>query len=222
MKDASGQSTLAPRALASRQRQQQERQARVGILRNPNSPPVPPPRRARLMGKWTHLRSSRRPPATKTAATETTATQTTATQTTAAVAEAPAPQAGGLAGTAHGAPVSSGAGINGDAAIDMAALAAILDQPEPELPRRTPYAARFRGIAATPDAAVAPPRGATDDNAANDGSEGRAAPDDDHAIDALPEPATGTRRVSFRWRRWAGSLVALGLAGTIIAVSGLN
>ncbi|MFN4100349.1 MAG: hypothetical protein ACK4GT_11280 [Pararhodobacter sp.] len=39
----------------------QERQARVGILRNPASPPRPPARRAPLMGRWLDLRSSRRP-----------------------------------------------------------------------------------------------------------------------------------------------------------------
>jgi len=38
-----------------------ERQARVGILRNPNAPPRPPPRKAALMGKWPRLRSGRRP-----------------------------------------------------------------------------------------------------------------------------------------------------------------
>ena len=46
----------------SRRRLRQERQSRVGILRNPNTPPLPPPRRAPLMGKWMRLRSSRRPP----------------------------------------------------------------------------------------------------------------------------------------------------------------
>lgn len=35
-------------------------QQRVGILRNPNRAPLPPPRRATLMGKWPRLQSSRR------------------------------------------------------------------------------------------------------------------------------------------------------------------
>ncbi|KPQ06920.1 MAG: hypothetical protein HLUCCA12_08085 [Rhodobacteraceae bacterium HLUCCA12] len=39
-----------------------KRQARVGLLRNPNAPPRPPARKARLMGKWPELRSSRRHP----------------------------------------------------------------------------------------------------------------------------------------------------------------
>ena len=39
-----------------------DRQARVGILRNPNAPPRPPPRRASLTGRWPLLRSKRRPP----------------------------------------------------------------------------------------------------------------------------------------------------------------
>lgn len=46
---------------SARRAQRQERQARVGILRNPNRPPQPPPRKAALMGKWPRLRSSRRP-----------------------------------------------------------------------------------------------------------------------------------------------------------------
>jgi hypothetical protein len=51
----------APSGVGARARLRQERQARVGILRNPNHPPAPPPRRALLMGKWPNLRSSRRP-----------------------------------------------------------------------------------------------------------------------------------------------------------------
>lgn len=39
------------------------RQARVGILRNTNEPPRPPPRKASLTGRWLSLRSSRRPAA---------------------------------------------------------------------------------------------------------------------------------------------------------------
>jgi hypothetical protein len=50
-----------PARAGVRARLRQERQARVGILRNPNHPPVPPLRRAPLMGKWPNLRSSRRP-----------------------------------------------------------------------------------------------------------------------------------------------------------------
>lgn len=46
---------------SARRAQRQERQARVGILRNPNRPPLPPARKAALMGKWPRLRSSRRP-----------------------------------------------------------------------------------------------------------------------------------------------------------------
>lgn len=41
--------------------QRASRQARVGILRNPNAPRVPPPHRPPLSGKWMRLRSSRRP-----------------------------------------------------------------------------------------------------------------------------------------------------------------
>ena len=49
--------------LAARRARMLARQARVGILRNPNSPPRPPQRKARLTGKWTNLQSSRRPQA---------------------------------------------------------------------------------------------------------------------------------------------------------------
>ncbi len=47
-------------SVTSRRFERGERQARVGLLRNPNRPPRPPPRRAPLMGKWLDLRSSRR------------------------------------------------------------------------------------------------------------------------------------------------------------------
>lgn len=46
----------------TRRVQRQERQARVGILRNPNRVPGPPAHRPPLIGKWLPLRSSRRPP----------------------------------------------------------------------------------------------------------------------------------------------------------------
>lgn len=49
--------------VAARRARQMARAARVGILRNPNSPPLPPQRKARLMGKWPGLQSSRRPAA---------------------------------------------------------------------------------------------------------------------------------------------------------------
>jgi len=52
-----------PSSPFARRAQRLERQARVGILRNPNHPPRPPLRKAALMGKWPHLRSTRRPKA---------------------------------------------------------------------------------------------------------------------------------------------------------------
>jgi hypothetical protein len=51
-----------PSEQIQRRADQMARQARVGILRNPNAPPRIPPRRAQLMGRWADLRSSRRPP----------------------------------------------------------------------------------------------------------------------------------------------------------------
>jgi hypothetical protein len=49
-------------AAAALQRQRRrERQARVGLLRNPNGKPAPPPRRPPLIGRHLSLRSSRRP-----------------------------------------------------------------------------------------------------------------------------------------------------------------
>ncbi|WP_417597632.1 hypothetical protein [Pararhodobacter oceanensis] len=53
-------STPTPTAAMSRRKLRLDRQARVGLLRNPNQPPKPPLRRASLMGKWLNLRSSRR------------------------------------------------------------------------------------------------------------------------------------------------------------------
>jgi hypothetical protein len=44
----------------SRQQMRLDRQARVGILRNPKEPPRLPPRKAVLTGKWLDLRSRRR------------------------------------------------------------------------------------------------------------------------------------------------------------------
>ncbi|MEZ5750511.1 MAG: hypothetical protein R3D60_00630 [Paracoccaceae bacterium] len=51
-----------PTAAERRQQLQTTRQARVGILRNPKTPPVPPVRRVALTGRFPSLRSSRRPP----------------------------------------------------------------------------------------------------------------------------------------------------------------
>ncbi|MFN3953907.1 MAG: hypothetical protein ACK4LQ_05585 [Pararhodobacter sp.] len=59
MSDTNQAPSQAP--ASARRAQRQERQARVGILRNPNRPPLPPARKAALMGKWPRLRSSRRP-----------------------------------------------------------------------------------------------------------------------------------------------------------------
>lgn len=53
----------SPAAAAARRDRALERQARVGILRNPNNPPLPPQRKARLTGKWPNLQSTRRPQA---------------------------------------------------------------------------------------------------------------------------------------------------------------
>jgi len=47
--------------LSTRRARRAERQARVGLLRNPNTPPEPPRRKARLMGKWPSLQTTRRP-----------------------------------------------------------------------------------------------------------------------------------------------------------------
>lgn len=49
--------------VAARRARQMARAARVGLLRNPSNPALPPQRRARLMGKWPSLQSSRRPAA---------------------------------------------------------------------------------------------------------------------------------------------------------------
>lgn len=53
-------SSDTPDAFAARRARLLARQARVGILRNPNDPPRPPLRKAQLMGKWPSLQSARR------------------------------------------------------------------------------------------------------------------------------------------------------------------
>ncbi|MCC5970200.1 MAG: hypothetical protein JJU15_09630 [Pararhodobacter sp.] len=55
-----GETQTTVTVAADRREWRAERQARVGILRNPNTPPRPPPRKARLTGKWVELRSPRR------------------------------------------------------------------------------------------------------------------------------------------------------------------
>lgn len=104
-----------------------ERQARVGILRNTNEPPRPPPRRASLTGRWLSLRSSRRPPPPSEAAVS-------------PVAEAPPPR---LEDAIRLDPEGRVAGIN------VPGLIAAVEGLGTQKPIRTPYGANIR-----PDSAV--------------------------------------------------------------------
>jgi len=119
-----------------------ERQARVGILRNPNEPPRPPPRKTALMGRWLSLRSGRRPSADRIEG----AVQSVVEQMGGEVGQ-PAPQAalrldpdGQLAG------------------IDIATLMASVDGLGKQPPARAAFASDMRPDA--PPVVAAPPAAA--------------------------------------------------------------
>jgi hypothetical protein len=118
----------------ARRKSRAERQGRVGILRNLNTAPAPPPRKAALMGKWPRLRSSRRP-----------------TIAQAQPASTPPPDAGGAI------VVETGEGVR----INLARLeSSIATAPKPA-PRRSAYAATFRHdlpANSKPARAAAPPQ----------------------------------------------------------------
>lgn len=127
----------APDTASARRQSRLDRQARVGILRNPNDPPRPPPRKAPLMGRWLSLRSGRRPPPAQVEGAARAVVAQAADQ-----AGQPAPDLalrrdadGQLAG------------------IDIAQLMASVDGLGTQKPVRTPYAAQMR-----PDMPAAPPR----------------------------------------------------------------
>jgi len=113
--------TFDPDTIAARRaRLRRERQARVGILRNPNQPPRPAARRTPLMGKWLNLRSSRRPPA-------------------------PPPPVPALpAIVVPPRPTVTFADDGGVAGIDVQGLMASVEAVAVQTPARTPYAAEYR------------------------------------------------------------------------------
>ncbi len=78
-----------PAAAAARRARMLDRQARIGILRNPNTPPRPPQRKARLMGKWPNLQSTRRPDTLARSAADTIAPAVTDTDLARMMKEAP-------------------------------------------------------------------------------------------------------------------------------------
>lgn len=130
----SGTETDGADASMSRRLSRLERQARVGILRNPNSPPRPPARRATLTGRWPSLRSSRRPPGSVVQdAADSVVTQLSAQQDR-------APQV-----TVK----------DGKTSIDVASLMASVEDVGTVPPSRSPFAAAFRDDvpAASPKAA---------------------------------------------------------------------
>lgn len=125
-----------------RNRQQRlERQARVGILRNPKSPPRPPARRAALMGRWPKLRSSRRP-------------------RDSAVAEAAQSVVAWLLPVAEGTrgPLPVRRDAEGRVqAIDLTELMASVEGIGTAAPVRTPFAASIRADGPEPEAAAQAP-----------------------------------------------------------------
>lgn len=94
MQNVGDQDTTAAEAARHAEQQialRRARQARVGLLRNPNRPPPPPVRRTPLIGRHLSLRSSRRPKA----APETAADRLAHPTDTADTPEAPLIQAEG-------------------------------------------------------------------------------------------------------------------------------
>lgn len=131
--------TAPPLSAALRRRARQERQARVGILRNHNDPPRPPLRHARLMGRWPDLRSARRPQ---------TEAEALADGDAAAEVVQQAPESDAPRAAAHGnAPV-----------IDIAGLMASVEGLGKAAPPRESFAAGMRadGAAEAPPPAAKP------------------------------------------------------------------
>lgn len=134
----------APRESAAlRRRSRQDRQARVGILRNVNDPPKPPARRPALLGRFPTLRSSRRP---QTQAVEAAAQQVVRVLAPDgdAAARAPVP----LRRDADGTVLS----------VDIAGLMASVEGIGTRRHARTPYAASMRADGPAPDAPPPAPR----------------------------------------------------------------
>lgn len=124
----------------SSRHRRQGRQARVGILRNTNEPPHPPPRKAALTGRWLSLRSSRRPPEQRLvdAALSVVRQPDAGSETASLPADAlHHDEAGRLAG------------------IDVAGLMASVEGLGTSKPIRTPYGAQMRPD--LPSEAVTPP-----------------------------------------------------------------
>lgn len=119
---------IAAEAAHARRLSRLERQGRVGILRNPNDPPRPPPRKTALMGRWLSLRSGRRPSVERIEG----AAQKVIEQLGGEVG-APTP----LAALRH----DSDGQLAG---IDIATLMASVDGLGTQKPIRTPYGAQIR------------------------------------------------------------------------------
>lgn len=157
------------------------RQARVGILRNPNEPPRPPSRKTSLTGRWLSLRSSRRPPAQQVV--------------DAALAVTQQPDAGGDAASL---PLAA---LRHDesgrlAGIDVAGLMASVHGLGTSKPIRTSYGADMRPD--LPPAATAPPRtrrkASTTDSEVSEVARAVAAPPATSAPAPAASPAAAPRR----------------------------
>lgn len=116
-----------------------DRQTRVGILRNPKSPPRPPARRAALMGRWPNLRSSRRP---KTTMVEEAAQAVVHRLDLGEAAGSPLPVRRDAAGKVQ--------------SIDVAGLMASVDGIGSAAPVRAPFAASVRSDGPEADSAARP------------------------------------------------------------------
>ncbi|GAB4268533.1 MAG: hypothetical protein Kow0013_19370 [Pararhodobacter sp.] len=170
-----------------RARMRQERQARVGILRNTNQPPRPPARRAKLMGKWLNLRSSRRPhPRTEPAA------QPAAP---AKVAQPHAPANDAAAEPFVGVSLAADGSV---AAIDVKSLMASVEGYGTAQPVRAAFASEFRHDVARPAKQIETPRSTRPSILSPEAWED----DDDEDEDEAPEAsAPAPTRVPRKGRR---------------------
>jgi len=181
----------------SRRPSRQDRQARVGILRNPNTAPRPPLRRAQLMGRWPSLRSGRRASALQIARATQSLLGPDAAPDTLADADIPAvptdPPPGGALG------------------IDLAGLIASVEQIGTDKPIRTPYGAGMRADLPS-DSAPAPAP-------AKSGILSADAWLDDDLPTPLPPRPIDAAPPARRTRRWSRSLMVLGVGGIGLALA---
>ena len=183
----------------SRRPSRQDRQARVGILRNPNTAPRPPLRRAQLMGRWPSLRSGRRASALQIARATQSLLGPDAAPDTLADADIPAvptdPPPGGALG------------------IDLAGLIASVEQIGTDKPIRTPYGAEMR-----PDLQVDSPRTTAPAPPSILSPDAWIEPDETGQTEPAPIPDQPASRLPHRHQRRSRGLL-LAIVGLALALA---